>query len=382
MKCGNKKSKIPSQTSQDGSDSDYSDNVRSSEVHYEDDPDEIQDDIHVTPKKKRKRLYRQSHRKEWESKFNWVTASKEKNCSFCKVCDKPLASKLALLTRHEGTDHHKKNLEMRSKTFTLDDYLAGDFLTREKHIKKSEFKCVMFLHGHNLPLILMDHLPKFLTSVCPDSEIAKEIKCSRTEATKITNNNLAVENKRLIKEDLNNNFYSVIIDETTDLPTEKSLVVLIRFWSNDSFAFKDRFLGLVKLLECDAKAICKTTLDLLAENGIDTANLIGFAADNASVMMGNKEGVQAKLKKINPFVFVLGCTCHSFNLCCNAAVSKIPKSVEKLAKSVFNHFSNTSNRTESLKEFQSFVNLKPCKMLRPSQTRWLSLQVNIFFYFY
>jgi hypothetical protein len=40
----------------------------------------------------------------------------------------------------------------------------------------------------------------------------------------------------------------------------------------------------------------------------------------------------------------------------------------------YNYIQNSSKRQKFLREYQSFLNEKPHKMLRPSQTRWLSLQ--------
>ncbi|GLV37963.1 hypothetical protein CBL_20394, partial [Carabus blaptoides fortunei] len=107
---------------------------------------------------------------------------------------------------------------------------------------------------------------------------------------------------------------------------------------------------------------------------ISISKMIGLAADNASVMMGQKAGVQAKFKELNEDLYVLGCTCHSLHLCSSAACTKLPKSIEEFVRSLYNHFSNSPKRTEKFEEFQKFLELEPHKMLRSCQTRWLSLQ--------
>lgn len=103
--------------------------------------------------------------------------------------------------------------------------------------------------------------------------------------------------------------------------------------------------------------------------------MVGFGADNASVMMGKANGLQAILKeKFNKNIIVFGCACHSFYLCSSAAATKLPTSVEELIRA---HFSQSSKKIASFKEFQAFANIKPLKILKPSQTRWLSVQVCI-----
>ncbi|KAH1008174.1 hypothetical protein HUJ05_008755 [Dendroctonus ponderosae] len=94
--------------------------------------------------------------------------------------------------------------------------------------------------------------------------------------------------------------------------------------------------------------------------------MIEFGVDNAAVMMANKAAVKAKLMEVNPSIFVMGCTCHSLHLC--ATAESFPKA--------WKSFAEMSLIKEALTEFQQFVNIKPSVMLHPSQTRWLSLQLD------
>lgn len=167
-------------------------------------------------------------------------------------------------------------------------------------------------------------------------------------------------------------FFSIILNETTDISTTKSLVIVVRYYKDGYIC--DRFLGLIKIIIGSAENLFYAIFNFFAENNINIENLIGFAADNASVMQGNKSGLRAKFREIIPHIFVLGCSCHSFNLCASAACSKLPSSVEKLCRDICNYFSNSSVRLANLKECQIFVHLEPHKMLKLSQTRWLSLQ--------
>lgn len=66
------------------------------------------------------------------------------------------------------------------------------------------------------------------------------------------------------------------------------------------------------------------------------------------------------------------CTCYSFHLCGSHACKKLPWWVEDLARETYNYFSSLK-QSMVFKEFQEFVNVKPHKIIYPSQTRWLSL---------
>lgn len=178
-----------------------------------------------------------------------------------------------------------------------------------------------------------------------------------------------------LKNILNDFTYSVMIDETTDLSTKKDLAIVVRFVDINRKQVCDRLLALVEINDCTAQGIMNKLLATLAEKEVSLKNLIGFAADNAAVMMGDYNGVKAKLKTINKDIFVSGCICHSLHLAASAAANVLPRQIEGFCRDIYNYLSNSSKRLDAYKEFQDFVKLKPHKILKPSQTRWLSLEV-------
>lgn len=73
-----------------------------------------------------------------------------------------------------------------------------------------------------------------------------------------------------------------------------------------------------------------------------TKKLIEFGADNANVMMGDRNGVKALMKTSNPHVFVLGCSCHPLHLCACNATEKLPNSIELFMHEVYSHFAHST----------------------------------------
>lgn len=118
-----------------------------------------------------------------------------------------------------------------------------------------------------------------------------------------------------------------------------------------------------------AQYITDKVIELLNSFEVLLQNMIGFAADNASVMIGNISWVQARLKEFVSHLFVIGCICHSFHLCCSAACMQLPREIEQFARNVYNFFSNSTKRYSELQKFQTFIHIKPNKLFRPSQTR-------------
>lgn len=321
----------------------------------------------------RKRKYVQKYSSHWETEFKWCQKSLNSNFPYCRVCNKEIKGNRAHLERHERNALHKKQVLSKSKVVAVDNLLQKSLVKNANAIKVGELKLAAFVAEHDLSFNVMEHLPKLLRSICKDSEIATGVKCSRTKTTEIITNTIGPYVLNNIVKDLNKTFYSVIIDETTDISTKKCLAVLVRYFKNN--AVVDSFLGLLELENGSTAAnIFNCLINHLISAGIKIENMAGFAADNCATMMGQLNGVQALLKNRLPHLVVVGCSSHSFNLCSSYACAKIPKSVEDLVKDIYAHFAHSSKRINTLQEFQTFCELKPHKILRPSETRWLSLQ--------
>lgn len=105
--------------------------------------------------------------------------------------------------------------------------------------EKEDLKCAdlhlaAFITEHNLSYNLMEHLPELLRKVCPDSDIAKKIKCSRTKCSCIVKNVIGKRNEEEICEILSHTKFSIIIDESTDRSCTKHLCIVCRFRHNNT----------------------------------------------------------------------------------------------------------------------------------------------------
>ncbi len=168
--------------------------------------------------------------------------------------------------------------------------------------------------------------------------------------------------------------FSLNIDETTDVSTIKQLVLLTWCYDMDQMLMVDKYLTLLEVKNCTALGIYNSIETFFTQHRIPFDNLIGFASDNASVMMGGKGGVQKLLKEKFPSLYIQGCICHSMNLCASKATSELPNYLEQIAKDIYSYFSNSPKRVVKYKKIQCFTNINNHKILRLSDTRWLSLE--------
>lgn len=89
---------------------------------------------------------------------------------------------------------------------------------------------------------------------------------------------------------LQTNKYSIILDESTDVYTTKQLAIVVRVVNTEKCSVEDKFLQLLDVEDSSAEGLFQRLSIFFNDNGIPFANMLGFAADNASVMMGSMGG--------------------------------------------------------------------------------------------
>ncbi|XP_050710711.1 zinc finger protein 862-like [Eriocheir sinensis] len=330
-----------------------------------------------TPKKKVKYDHKFQLKLLSDPKFSpWMIQSKKNpNKAFCTACDSELSGSITLLERHNLTEKHKKNMNASNQHKKVTNYFQPSVSASfEKQVVASELKMCAFIAEHNLPVSVMDHLPGFIANVCPDSKIASAVKCGRTKASAILGNVMGDAFLSEIVARLKDTKFSLIIDESTDLSTQKHLVLIARFYDLEVQKTCDHFLSLLEVTDCTAQGIFSSIVQFFDRHLIPMKNVIGFASDNASVMMGEKGGVMALLRKENPSLFVQGCVCHSIALCASNACGELPNRVEELARNIHTYIMNSPKRFTEYEEFQKFTEAPLHRILHPSFTRWLSLE--------
>lgn len=236
----------------------------------------------------------------------------------------------------------------------------------------AEIKMAAFLCEHNLPFRIMDHFSDLLPELCPDSKIAHKFKCKQTKATCIVTNVLAPYFHDDLVLKLKALHFSVIIDETTDVSTRKELAVAVRFYEEERV--KCVLYEMLEVTEGNAEALFGALERSFERDGIPLQNIIGFASDTTNVMFGEHNSVVSRLKEKIPEIFTMRCICHSAHLCASYACEKLPRTAEELIRDVYNYFSHSAKRQGAFQSFQAFAEVEePHKLLRPCQTRWLSL---------
>lgn len=300
----------------------------------------------------------------------------------CIPCNTQFKAEITVIKNHSRSSKHAHCVSKISNDCTQPKISAAfdKYCPVEEKTKSFEIWLTTFLAEHNVAFNSIDHLVAGLKLHLSDS-IVQSMKLGRTKATAIINNVVGKVHKAEIEQDLRNEKFSLLIDESTDRGTIKSVCICVRY--NVGNAIKTKLLSLVEVFNkndfdsanegATAQHLYDCVMKVIKDANISEENLIGFASDGCNTMMGVNNSFSSRLKQNFPGIMILKCICHSLHICASKACEKLPRMCEDLARDVHAYFKNSSKRQCQFTEFQIFCNAKPHRILRPSQTRWLSL---------
>ena len=110
-------------------------------------------------------------------------------------------------------------------------------------------------------------------------------------------------------------FYTVMLDETTDVANVEQVVVCLR-WVSEKFEVYEDFVGLYQVESTEAEKIYGVIIDVLLRLNLATSKVLGQCYDGASAMSGAKSGVVARMHAAEPRAVFTHCYGHALNLAC------------------------------------------------------------------
>jgi hypothetical protein len=175
-------------------------------------------------------------------------------------------------------------------------------------------------------------------------------KLHRSKCACLIKNNILPALKTDLIDGFQNKKYAIILDESTDISTQKHLCMLVRSLSDKRKEILTGFIGLIPVQEAIGEKIFNLTDEKIKRCGQSLANCIGFAADGASNMVGSNNSVWCRQKAVSPFFVQHKCVCHSLALCIHYAVSNLQENIGFLLSEIPSWFRHSELRLEAYKE--------------------------------
>ena len=121
--------------------------------------------------------------------------------------------------------------------------------------------------------------------------------------------------------------FSVLCDDSSDSANLEQMISFIQFVDVDTNMVQTKFMFIANILEKsdspDAETICSVLLENLDRLHLPQQGLCGLVTDGASTMVGRKNGVAARLKRIIPTLLSVHCICHRLALACADATDEL-----------------------------------------------------------
>lgn len=113
----------------------------------------------------------------------------------------------------------------------------------------------------------------------------------------------------------------------TDITSEKSLCIVIRYFDKVSASVRDSLFDIVKVYngnkkqKGDSTTLTNKILSSFESSNIPISSIDGFCSDMASVMMGKHNSISQKLLELNPNMKIIKCGAHIQHLSCHKAMT-------------------------------------------------------------
>lgn len=291
----------------------------------------------------------------WLDKWPFLRYSVSKDgvyCSYCFVfrindighlissplCDWKNVS--SLVKKHIGSSHNSShNMAassadsfIRIATGTQRDVVRQISSALEKQVVRNQaileaiIKCIVICGKQNIPLRgKTEDLSNFMVLLKFRAEVDEVLRTHLDSAPKnATYLSPNIQNEFIeicgdfIRSDIIDSckkakYFSVLVDETTDISTTEQVSFSVRFVDTDC-TIQEEFLGFHTTTSTTGAELAALIIRSLVDYGLDPINLRGQGYDGASNMRGCYKGAKTLIQEKYPLAMYVHCKAHSLNL--------------------------------------------------------------------
>ncbi|XP_064082008.1 uncharacterized protein LOC135198395 [Macrobrachium nipponense] len=312
------------------------------------------------------------YKKEWERTFVWLKQSSDgSGKGYCKLCRVNLAPRKSSINKHAESTKHKQRTSAINSSSVIK--LTKD--TIDNDTKKAELQIAIAMCCH-CSISIIDHVGEVIKMHGKGSPIGS-INLHRTKCSKLITNVISHAYQEELMKDIQGEKFALLVDESTDVSTEKQLCIVVRYFSRAEMRIVTEFLGLFTVSEVTGEALFSTINRAVQNVGLQLSDCVGFGSDGASVMVGAHNSVWTRIKATAPNCVQVKCVCHSLELCVQHAFKKLPCNLGFLLSEIPKWFSKSSIRREAYLSLFKVMDPDgerkgiPSPFQQASATRWL-----------
>ncbi|XP_057791603.1 uncharacterized protein LOC131008657 [Salvia miltiorrhiza] len=199
----------------------------------------------------------------------------------------------------------------------------------------------------------------------------------------------AKETTKRIVEELDDGYFAILADESSDVSQKEQLALCLRYVEGKMGKVVERFLGLVHVGDTTALSLRSAIMSLLVEHSLSPSKIRGQGYDGASNMKGEINGLKTLIRGDTPSAYYVHCFAHQLQLTLVAIAKKNNECVwlfDTFAI-LLNVIGVSCKRREMIREFQAQKVAQALEigeletgsglnqelgLKRPGETRWSS----------
>ena len=156
---------------------------------------------------------------------------------------------------------------------------------------------------------------------------------------------------------LSSHFYSIMMDETTDVVITKEIVVYALYHTSE-LKVVTSFLSIIQLPDGKANPVEDHLIVYLESKHIPLSSVVVFGSDGTAVMTGKHTGVVARLKQRQPLLKSVHCIAHQLVLAANQSGDSVPyisKTFKPTFRMLFYFYENSAIQMSGLKKNEQLL---------------------------
>ncbi|XP_038689137.1 zinc finger MYM-type protein 1-like isoform X2 [Tripterygium wilfordii] len=126
---------------------------------------------------------------------------------------------------------------------------------------------------------------------------------------------------QIIIQELRDDFFAVLVDESSDVSGKEQMAIVLRFVDEHGLV-KERFIGVVHVMETSALSLKVAIDSLFADHGLSLMKVRGQGYDGASNMKGEFNGLKSLILNENESAYYVHCFAHQLQLALVAVARK------------------------------------------------------------
>ena len=170
-------------------------------------------------------------------------------------------------------------------------------------------------------------------------------------------------------------FFSIMSDSSVDRSVQDQEIIYITYIENGLPV--NVMLTMVVLQHANSQGILDAIMSGLHQAGLSEedlkAKLVGFGCDGASVMIGHRNGVSARLKEMFGSLVTIWCVAHRLELAALDSMKSfsILTELKQIINGIYKHYHTSAKASRELKTVAEALNIDLVKPGTIDGTRWL-----------